>query len=195
LGEEDRKLVERCQKGDPKAFRVLVERYQRRVFSIAFGLVHNKEDALDITQEAFVKVHRYIGNFQGSSSFYTWLYRIVINLCIDFLRKSSKTVAVDYDDQLQHGSRIEGDINILSQEFDENPAKVFKQKELGEQILKALDDLPGKHKEIILMREVDGMSYEDMARILKISKGTVMSRLFHARQKLQNKLKMFMDTT
>src|SRR5690606_12045103 len=97
-------LVERVQRGDRDAFRTLVERYQRRLFSVAYGMVRNKEDAMDVVQDAFIKVHRHISNFQGSSSFYTWAYRITVNLCIDFLRKRSRQQEVDYDDTVQRTS-------------------------------------------------------------------------------------------
>ena len=98
--EVDLELVRRCQKGDDAAFGELVSRYQRKVFTIALGMVKNPEDAMDIAQESFIKVHRYIKNFQGSSSFYTWLYRIIVNLCIDHLRRSHKHASVDFDEKL-----------------------------------------------------------------------------------------------
>lgn len=181
-------LVHRCRKGDEEAFRQLVVKYQRKAFAVAYGMVHNGEDAMDIVQEAFIKVYRHIGNFKGSSSFYTWLYRIVMNLSIDFLRKEGKTTQLDYDDKLKHESNVEGDENILPKRIQDNPARALGNKELGDQILKAIDSLSKKHREIIILREVQGLSYEELAKVLKISKGTVMSRLFHARQNLQASL-------
>jgi RNA polymerase sigma factor (sigma-70 family) len=96
----DSELVERYRRGDAQAFETLVKRYQRRVFALAFGIVHDTEDAHDIGQEAFIKVHRYIDRFEGSASFYTWLYRIVVNLAIDHLRRHCKAPTVEYDDAL-----------------------------------------------------------------------------------------------
>ena len=96
----DLELVQRCQKGDDVAFGQLISRYQRKVFTIALGMVKTPDDAMDIAQEAFIKVHRYIGNFQGSSSFYTWLYRIIVNLCIDHLRRSGKFASTEFDERI-----------------------------------------------------------------------------------------------
>ena len=185
LEQSDQELVERAQKGDRAAFRVLVQRYQKRVYSIAYGVVRNEEDAFDVTQEAFIKVHRYLGNFQGSASFYTWLYRIVINLCIDHKRRSSKGPHVDFDDSLDHErTAMEAGSTPIR-----DPAKEFRRKELRAQIGQAIDGLSEKHKQVILLREVEGLSYKEMAEVLDISVGTVMSRLHHARQNLQNSLR------
>ncbi len=181
----DETLVESVQKGDQSAFRELVERYQRRLFSVAYGMVRNREDALDVVQEAFIKIHRHIDNFQGSSSFYTWAYRITANLCIDHLRKRARRQQVDYDDTLQRSGDVDGDDNIMPSALGVNPARVYQRKELLEQLDKALKGLSEKHRMIILLREVQGLSYTEIADVLDISKGTVMSRLHHARKNLQ----------
>ena len=181
----DERLVESIQNGDQPAFRELVERYQRRLFSVAYGMVRNREDALDVVQEAFIKIHRHIDNFQGSSSFYTWAYRITANLCIDHLRKRARRQQVDYDDTLQRSSEVDGDDNILPSTLGVNPARVYQRKELLEQLDKALKELSEKHRMIIVLREVQGLSYTEIADVLDISKGTVMSRLHHARRNLQ----------
>jgi RNA polymerase sigma-70 factor (ECF subfamily) len=190
LEQRDRKLVLRCQKGDNSAFRTLVEKYHKKAYSVALGMVHNPEDALDITQEAFIKVHKYIDNFKGSSSFYTWLYRIVINLCIDFLRREGRYSTVGYDDALTHADREVEQSDLLSQsDRAATPSQELGRKEVGEQILKAIEALSANHRAVILMREVEGLSYREMAKILSCSQGTVMSRLHHARHKLRKLLR------
>ncbi len=184
----DRQLVERARKGDNGAFRQLVARYQRRVYSVAYGMVRSHPDAMDVTQESFIKVHRYLANFQGSSSFYTWLYRIVVNVSIDHIRKD-KGQQVEYDDAIsQEGDGVEGDGTILPSILGSNPAKALGRQELLGMMQKAIDSLPPYHRAVIVMRELEGMSYKDMAKAMKVSKGTIMSRLHHARHKLQKAL-------
>ena len=182
----DRTLVSRYQKGNQEAFKILVERYQKKVYSIAYGMVHNMEDAMDISQEAFIKVHKYLDNFKGTSSFYTWLYRIVVNLSIDYLRKTGRFSDVDYDDSLDHATDS-GKTGVLGM-VDGNPAKKLAAKEMGEKIGRAISTLSPNHRAVIVMREIEGLSYGEMAKVLKCSQGTVMSRLHHARLKLQKAL-------
>lgn len=191
-GKKDLDLVKRCQQGDELAFSELVTRYQRKVFTIALGMVKNPDDAMDISQEAFVKVHRYLGNFQGTSSFYTWLYRIIVNLCIDHIRKNSKHAKDEFDERI-HAKESSSQPGVLSSALGHNPSKELGRKELAAKIRMAIDDLPPYHKAVILMREVEGMSYSDMAQTLKVSKGTIMSRLHHARQKLQRSLGSYLE--
>ena len=190
---EDLSLVRRCQDGDAEAFGKLVERYQRKVFTIALSMVKNPQDAMDIAQDAFIKVHRYIGNFQGSSSFYTWLYRIVINLCIDHLRRAGRRANMDFDEKIQNQvDRVDESAAIASR-IDTNPSKNLARRELAERIQEAVDSLPPYHRAVIIMREVEGLSYSEMAKAMKVSKGTIMSRLHHARQKLQRALDEYLE--
>lgn len=189
---DDQTLVERCKRGDRGAFRALVERYQGRVYSLAFGMLHERQDALDVTQEVFIKVHRYLDNFQGSASFYTWLYRITYNLCIDHLRRSGRMQTVDYDDRIQR-EPTEEVAEIHPALVGGNPGKVLSRKELAKKIQEAIDELPPYHRGVIIMREIEGMSYKEMAAAMKVSKGTIMSRLHHARQKLQRALAPYLD--
>ncbi|MBN2530955.1 MAG: sigma-70 family RNA polymerase sigma factor [Deltaproteobacteria bacterium] len=188
----DIELVNRCRNGDEMAFSQLVQRYQRKVYTIALGMVKNPDDAMDIAQEGFVKVHRYIGNFQGSSSFYTWLYRIVVNLCIDHLRKNGRYASDEYDERTHNREGGQGR-GVLSSNLGNNPSANLGRKELAAYLQRAIEDLPPYHRAVILMREIEGMSYSDMADTLNISKGTVMSRLHHARQKLQAALQLYLE--
>lgn len=180
---DDKTLVARCQAGDQDAYRQLVQRYQRKVYGVAFGMLHSAEDAMDVTQEAFIRVHRYIDDFMGSSSFFTWLYRIVVNLCIDHIRREGKAQTVDYDDTISHTSQEAEQLRPWS--MDGNPAHALDRKEMREMIEKALESLSAPHRAVILMREVEGLSYTEMAEAMRCSKGTIMSRLFHARRRMQ----------
>lgn len=189
----DLDLVTHCKQGNEMAFSQLVQRYQRKVYTIALGMVKNPDDAMDIAQEGFVKVHRYIGNFQGTSSFYTWLYRIVVNLCIDHLRKTGRYANDEYDERIHAQGSGSGSVGVLSSNLGNNPSLNLGRKELAAVMQKAINELPPYHKAVILMREIEGMSYSDMANTLDVSKGTVMSRLHHARQKLQTSLQPYLD--
>jgi RNA polymerase sigma-70 factor, ECF subfamily len=168
-----------------------MERYRRRVFAIVYGMIHNPETAMDLTQEAFIKVHRYLPNFQGSSSFYTWLYRIVVNLCIDHIRKI-KHNTVEYDDTLLRREADGAEAEIVPTALNESPLRTLDRKELAQQLTRAIGTLSEKHRAVLLLREVDGMSYDEIARILKINKGTVMSRLHHARKNAQQALNQYL---
>lgn len=193
-GPADRELVQRVQDGDHAAFRQLFERYHRRAFAVALGVVKNKQDALDIVQDAFIKVHRHIGSFQGSSSFYTWLYRIIMNLAIDQVRKGRHQKDSEFDERVARDSGdVAGDGTMLPRMLDSNPSKTAVRRELSEKIQAALQELPEYHRAVILMREVEGLSYEEMSKIMKVPKGTIMSRLFHARRKMQEALEGYLD--
>ena len=184
--EEDRALIAQARTGDPKAFRLLVERHQRRAFAIAIGLVRDENDAREIVQEAFLRVYRGLDSFEGTSSFFTWLYRIVTNLAIDLMRKPSRRET----EPLDHAALDDNGEGLLLARLDgADPAAVVRRGEIRQRIEAALDELPPYHRGVILMREVEGMSYEEMATAMGVSKGTIMSRLFHARRKLQRALR------
>lgn len=184
--EEDRALVERAQSGDKAAFRQLVERHQRRAFAIAIGLVRDESDAREIVQEAFLRVHKSLKKFQGGSSFFTWLYRIVKNLSIDLIRKPARR-----EQELFDNPAVAEDADVfpfISRIDGADPMDVVRRGEIAKRIQEALEALPPYHRAVIVMREVEGMSYQEMADAMEVSKGTIMSRLFHARQKLQRSL-------
>jgi len=186
--EEDRALIESAQTGDAAAFRKLVERHQRRAFAIALGMVRDEHDARDLVQEAFLRVYRGLDRFQGGSSFFTWFYRIVTNLAIDFMRRPGRR-AIEHDDtRADMSGGDEGDMPFVSRIDGAEPLDVVHRRQLGARLEAALEALPSYHRGVILMREVEGMSYEEMAQAMNVSKGTIMSRLFHARQKLQRAL-------
>lgn len=191
---DDLTLVKRVRSGDQRAFRTLVERYQRKVYSVALGMLKDKEEAMDVSQEAFVKVYKYLDHFKGDSSFYTWLYRITVNICIDVIRKrgSGRGEDVEFDESLAHDT-AEAQIGALGSRLGTNPQKSALRRELADKIQEALEQVPEKHRAILLLREIEGLSYEELSKILDIPKGTVMSRLFHARAKVQKILSEYLD--
>lgn len=181
----DRDLVRESRRGEKEAFRELVERYQRRILSVAMGMTQNRDDALELTQETFVKAFENLERFKGESSFYTWLYRIVVNLAIDSRRRERRRpMAVLGDGE-------SGDVMDLlpSQERRSDPYQQTRDHELARRMTEAIEELTPDHKAVILLREVEGLSYDDISRVMQCSKGTVMSRLHYARRKLQSKLR------
>jgi len=186
---DDHQLVEACKAGDRRAFQALFERYERKVYAVAYGFLRNQDDALDVTQEAFIKVHRYLPKFEGQSSFYTWLYRIVANLCIDHLRRAGRKKDVEFDDKLRHDAETDVASDRLPVSSLGDPAKAVRNKEILDAVEESLDHLSEKHRMVIVMRELQGLSYADMAKAMSCSKGTIMSRLFHARRNMQKLLK------
>ena len=186
--EEDRELIARAQGGDTAAFRQLVERHQRRAFAIALSLVRDENDARELVQDAFLRVYKGLSTFQGGSSFFTWLYRIITNLSIDLIRKPGhKTTDLD-EARFEAEEDQEALFPFLSRVEGADPVDVVRRREIGDRLSKALEALPSYHRGVIVMREVEGLSYEEMAQAMGVSKGTIMSRLFHARQKLQKAL-------
>lgn len=186
--EEDRALIARAQGGDRAAFRRLVERHQRRAFAIALSLVRDENDARELVQDAFLRVYKSLASFQGTSSFFTWLYRIITNLSIDLIRKPGRQL-VDIDEaRFESDEFQEVEFPLLSRFDGADPVDVVRRREIAARVQQALDALPPYHRAVIVMREIDGLSYEEMAVAMDVSKGTIMSRLFHARQKLQKAL-------
>lgn len=186
--EEDRVLIARAQQNDVEAFRQLVERHQRRAFAIALSLVRDENDARELVQDAFLRVYRGLNSFQGGSSFFTWLYRIITNLSIDLIRKPGRQLADIDEARFESDESQEAEFPLLSRVDGSDPADVVRRREIAGRLQAALDALPPYHRGVIVMREIEGLSYEEMAVAMGVSKGTIMSRLFHARQKLQKAL-------
>lgn len=183
--QEDGELVRRAAAKDKEAFRLLYERYGQRAYGIAFEVVRRKEDAEDIVQESFVKAYLSLPEFRGQSSFYTWLYRIVYNLAIDYKRRINRRggETLEYD-EIKHKNDT-----VAVAEPVVGPHEAVVRKERAERIQNELAHISEEHRMVIILREVDGLNYEEIADVLKISKGTVMSRLHYARKRLQKALK------
>lgn len=183
---DDHDLVAAARGGDRAAFRTLFERYHRRAYTLALGVLRHPDDALDVVQDAFIKAHKYLDKFEGNSSFYTWLYRIVMNVAIDHLRKHRRVKPVEFDESHLQDDRV-GD-GLLPRILGGNPGRALLDKEIRKRIDAALDELSDNHRAVLVMRELEGLSYEDMAQTMGCSKGTIMSRLFHARRNMQKRL-------
>jgi len=184
---EDSELLRLGRSGDRDALRQLYERYQRRLLSVVVGLVRNPEDAREIVQDTFVRAFRSLDGFKGDSSFYTWLYRIAVNRAIDLQRRGSKFQSSEFDESVavgDEGTSFLGAGSISKDQFD-----AARNRELGRKISEAIESLTPDHRAVILLREVEGLSYEEIAEVMDCSLGTVMSRLHYARKKLQTKLK------
>lgn len=187
---DDLSLVSRAQAGDSDAFRALVVRYQRKVYAVALGIVKDPDLAWDVAQEAFVRVHGSLGGFEGKSAFSTWLFRIATHLAIDSVRRE-RTSRKDDVDEVDEAHVAEAGEGILSTPLGNDPRENALRRELSGKIQEALETLPEKHRTILVLREVEGLSYEELAERLGIHKGTVMSRLFHARKKMQAALREY----
>lgn len=182
----DPELVARCQHGDTQAFDELITKYRNRVYALIFNMVHNEQDAWDLAQDAFLKAWKSIQKFRGQSSFFTWIYRIATNVTIDWVRKRKMEGGVEFDDTLNLEAEP-GSTTLPKQEAA--PAEKMGHDEIRQRIDAAIKRLSPEHRAVILMREIDGLAYEEIAEALGCSLGTVMSRLFYARKKLQSMLK------
>ena len=180
----DEQLVYAFKNGDEKAFTTIIYRYKHRLTRLAWSVVHNEDDAMDIVQESFIKVYRKLHSFQGTSKLYTWLYRIVMNHSIDYVRRRPSAVFVPVDEMLREPASkdvsMRPDLNLLN-------------KELNKKIFEAVDKLPEKQKKTVLLREVEDLSYNEIAEIMNCSVGTVMSRLYYAREKLRDILEPYVN--
>jgi len=180
---EEADLISRCRKGDQDAFKEIFDRYHKRVYRIAYGMVRQKEDARDIVQEVFTKLFRSIQDFRGKSKFYTYLYRMAVNTTIDHTRKMGKFSAFSLDE--------EGAFEP-SGEPEQRPDRIFLRKELEGKLNLALEKLPPDQRMALVLREVEGLSYQEMAEAMGCSIGTVMSRLHYARRRVQTLLKDYL---
>ena len=181
---DDRLLVERCQRGDLSAFEPLVEKYRQRVWRLAYNVLRDREEAWDVAQDAFIRAYQALPSFRGQSAFYTWLFRIVMNLAADRARQRAAR------------GRAFGTERVAEEEWERvmadhsaSPDSSAAQTEDRERIARALDTLSDDHRTIIMLSDVEGLSYREIAEVLDVPIGTVMSRLHNARRRLRQALK------
>ncbi len=184
---DELELVARAQTGDTAAFNELVTRYRQRAFAMLYNMLRNEQDAWDLAQDGFLKAWKNIGRFRGQSSFYTWLYRILMNVGIDWLRKKQIASGTEFDDAIGLRNIEPGAVTAPRGEMQ--PAERISDQEIRARIDAAIERLSPEHRTAIVMREIDGLEYSEIAEQMECSIGTVMSRLFYARKKLQAMLK------
>ncbi|HKJ10229.1 MAG TPA: RNA polymerase sigma factor RpoE [Gammaproteobacteria bacterium] len=191
MGEQsaDRVLVERVQQGDTQAFDVLVRKYQHKITKLISRYIHDPSDALDVAQEAFLKAYRALSSFRGDSAFYTWLYRIAINTAKNYLVAQGRRPPGD-DIDAQEAEQFEGQSGL--KEYD-TPEHLVLKDEIEQTVLRAIEELPEDLRTAVTLRELEGMSYEEIAQAMGCPIGTVRSRIFRAREAIDNKLRPLLD--
>jgi RNA polymerase sigma-70 factor (ECF subfamily) len=180
----DQVLVERVQQGDKTAFDVLVLKYQNKIIKLVNRYVHDPDEAMDVAQEAFIKAYRALGRFRGDSAFYTWIYRIAINTAKNYLVATNRRPPGD-DIDAQEAEQYEGAVGL--KEYD-TPEHLLLKDEIQDTIARAIDELPDDLRTAITLRELEGMSYEEIALTMECPIGTVRSRIFRARNAIDTKL-------
>lgn len=181
---DERELVRRAREGDSAAFEALVTAYETKIYNLAFRYLGSREDALDASQEVFLRVFRFLGGFQEESGFSTWLYRIGVNVCKDMFQRKKRL----NETSLERIGEDEEDYvtDIPDERF--RPDAVHDQTELRDALARAIGELPGPQREIVILRDIQGLSYEEIAGALALESGTVKSRLSRARENLRKKL-------
>jgi len=184
----DQDLVSKTQGGDPGAFDELVVRYSPRLYGLVYHMTSNHEDTNDLLQDVFSKAYRSICNFQGKSSFYTWIHSIAVNMTINFLKKRNRRQHPSLNDP---DSRIESDPDFIAATSNADATKEVSMHELQKKLNAAMLKLSHEHRVVVTMFDIQGMHHAEIAKILNISEGTVRSRLFYAHRQLQNSLHEF----
>jgi RNA polymerase sigma-70 factor, ECF subfamily len=177
---EDSALVKAAQRGDMVAFEELIARHRDKVYARAYSMMRNEEEAIDLSQEAWVKGWQRLNQFQGDASFGTWMTRIVINLCLDQLRKQKRQRAESIEEMSEESGGVERQMPVVTP----NPTAGLERSELRQRIDKALGQLSYEHRTALVLHEFEEMEYKEIAKVMGCSIGTVMSRLFYARRKL-----------
>ncbi len=178
--EQEAMIVQRIIGGETEAFELLVLEYQKNVYNVALRITGNAEDAADMAQEAFIKAFNSISSFKGDSRFSVWLYRIVSNVSVDFLRSKARRPSSSLSIENEEGETVE--LEIADESL--SPEKLLETKLSSQAVRRGLDSLPEDYRQILLLREIQGLSYDEIAQILDIEIGTVKSRIFRARKKL-----------
>ncbi|APZ43322.1 RNA polymerase sigma factor RpoE [Acidihalobacter ferrooxydans] len=181
----DAELVRRVQAGDTRAFDLLVLKYQHKILHLIARYVHDPSSAQDVAQEAFIKAYRGLRNFRGDSAFYTWLYRIAINTAKNYLVMESRRTP-DYEVNAEDAEYLNGESGL--KEYG-TPERELLSEEIRKQIFKAMEDLPEDLRSAIVLRELEGMSYDEIAQVMECPIGTVRSRIFRAREAIDRQLR------
>ena len=186
----DQQLVERAQQGDKRAFELLVSKYQRKLGRLLSRFIRDADEIEDVTQEAFVKAYRALASFRGDSAFYTWLYRIGINTAKNHLASTGRRVptSTNYDSEKAQAFDDSDQLRDLN-----TPENLLMSKQIAQTVNQSMDRLPEELRAAIMLREIEGMSYEDIAKIMDCPIGTVRSRIFRAREAIAEQLRPLLD--
>ena len=187
----DQQLVERAQRGDKKAFELLVLKYQRKLGRLLSRFVRDPAEVEDVTQEAFIKAYRALPSFRGDSAFYTWLYRIGINTAKNYLVALGRRAPTTTEFDAEEAETFEDADNLRD---NNTPDAMLQSKEIGEAVNRAMEALPEELRTAITLREIEGLSYEDIANVMACPIGTVRSRIFRARDAIAAELRPLLDT-
>jgi RNA polymerase sigma-70 factor, ECF subfamily len=189
--EADQVLVERVQRGDKQAFGLLVSKYQRKLIRLLSRLIRDPAEVEDVAQEAFIKAYRALPAFRGDSAFYTWLYRIGINTAKNFLAAQGRRAPTSTEFDSEEAEGFEDGEQLRD---NNTPERILMSKEIGNTVNAAMTDLPEDLRTAIVLREIDGLSYEEIAQIMDCPIGTVRSRIFRAREAISAKLQPLLET-
>jgi RNA polymerase sigma-70 factor (ECF subfamily) len=188
----DAELVARVQRGDKQAFDLLVLKYQRKIMRLLSRMIRDPSEIEDVAQESFIKAYRALPQFRGESAFYTWLYRIAINTARNWLAQNNRRPSTPSAQENEDGETFDATDNLTD---SSNPESEMASRQIAETVNKAMNDLPEDLRNAIVMREIDGMSYEDIAESMSCPIGTVMSRIFRAREAIAIKLRPLLGDT
>ena len=178
--EQESAVIKSVLNGNVNAFEALVREYEKNVYNLALRMTGSSEDAYDMSQEAFIKAYNSLASFRGDSKFSVWLYRIVSNVCLDYIRSRSRKPSVSLSAENEDGEEVE--IDIADEE--QTPENLLDRRLTRDAVQRGLQSLPPDHREILLLREIQGLSYEEISEALGLEVGTVKSRIFRARKKL-----------
>jgi RNA polymerase sigma-70 factor (ECF subfamily) len=188
----DQQLVERVQRGDKRAFELLVAKYQRKIFRLLSRLIRDPAEIEDVAQEAFIKAYRALPNFRGESAFYTWLYRIAINTAKNHLVAQGRRAPTSTDAEIEDAESFESAETLRS---EDTPERLLLSRQVAEAVNRAIDRLPEDLRTAIVLRELEGLSYEEIATSMNCPIGTVRSRIFRAREAVANELRPILETS
>jgi RNA polymerase sigma-70 factor (ECF subfamily) len=186
---DEKELIERIKKGETKYFAEIINKYKKVVFGHTYNFLRNKEEAEDATQEIFVSVFNNLGHFRGDSKLSTWIYRITVNTCKNKLKQLKRLKANFNEEFYEDGAEEkESMVNLIKEKEEKEPDKAFVSDEVRKTVYGRIDELTEEQKQVILLRDVDGLSYDEIGSILKLSVSAVKSKLFRARENLREKL-------
>lgn len=189
MGEKEvceNQLIKEAKKGNVEAFEELIKQSQKRVFNIAYKMMGNYDDANELAQEAFIKAYKSIKKFKGNSLFSTWIYRITTNVCLDELRRRRNKKTISLDEEIKYN---DGEIKWQIKDESPGPEKIFGEKEFKRLVNQYIESLPVDYKTVIILRDIQGFTYKEIAEILNSPEGTIKSRINRARKALRDILK------